>query len=139
MHSMRGQWRGLATGLAVLSLFAVGYGRETPSLANAPANASPRMRMQLTTAPSPPPVGRPVHFVLTVTASNGRPLTGAQARLELTMATMDMGTIPVALREKSPGHYVGQGTIPMGGEWNCRAIVTRHRLHAQRLFHLHAG
>lgn len=128
MHRIPRGWRRLATGLAVLSLLAVARGRDTPP--------APRPHLRLTTSPSPPRVGRPVRFVLTVTSPNGRPLAGASAHLDLTMASMDMGTIPVPLREKSPGRYVGRATIPMGGEWNCRAVFQLHSRRSEHTFHL---
>lgn len=122
-----------ASALAFVCLLAAGCGPGAT-----PAATPTAVRMRLTTAPSPPRVGRAVEFVLSVASAEGRPVTGAQARLELTMATMDMGTIAVALKEESPGRYAGAGTIPMGGDWNCRASVQGHQVHAERLFHLHA-
>lgn len=111
--------------------------RSRPAASRAAAAVS--WQLQLAVAPAVAPVGRPARFTLTVTGAAGRPVTGARARVELTMVSMDMGTTLVPLRESSPGRYTGQGAFAMGGDWNCRAVVRRGSRTQEQTFPCRAG
>lgn len=124
--------RGLAACclIAVLSLGSVGCHSAPPA---------PRMVMQLATQPPVPGVGGDTTFTLRVRDGQGHPLTGASARLALEMTFMNMGSQVVQLGERSPGVYVGQGRFPMGGDWDCRALVQRGAVRGEQIFHYKIG
>lgn len=103
------------------------------------AAAPPHLTMQLTTAPAAPPVGRDVTFTLRVRDAAGHPVNGASARLSLEMTFMNMGANVVQLSDRGNGVYSGVGTFPMGGDWDCHAIVRAGGMQSQQVFHYKVG
>lgn len=125
--------RGAALGLLfMVAVIAAGCHRAAPP-------APPNIIMRLSTSPAAPPVGRDTQFTLRLRDPQGRPVAGANARLELVMTFMDMGTTLVPLREQRPGVYVGTGQFAMGGDWDCRAVVQDGSLRGERVFHYKVG
>lgn len=122
--------------LAICSaLILVGIGAACHRAAAPP----PQFTMQLTTAPAAPAVGRDVTFTLRLRDAKGRPVSGASARLSLEMTFMNMGENVVQLSDRGNGVYSGVGTFPMGGDWDCHAVVRAGGMVSEQVFHYKVG
>jgi Cu(I)/Ag(I) efflux system membrane fusion protein/cobalt-zinc-cadmium efflux system membrane fusion protein len=87
---------------------------------NAPPSAA-QGKVELTTDPTPPRKGSNV-FRVTLTESNGTPISGAQVTVTFFMAAMPaMGMASmktsVDLADKGSGMYEGKGELGSGGTW----------------------
>lgn len=132
----------------VLGLTAVLVGLEPARLAEARAHRAP-----IATAspiPGPPAVVAPValpfdtgapggqgFFVLevqparvglvgvhlTVVDVSGRPIRVPQAELTLSLPARDIGRLKVPLTAIGQGHYAGEVTLPIAGQWQLEATV----------------
>ena len=87
----------------------------------------------LTTRPTPPAMGATT-FTVTVTAPDGKPVTGADVTVELVMPAMPSMNMAemrnkVALKPAedsklaAAGTYTGTGQIMMAGKWNATVSV----------------
>lgn len=87
---------------------------------NTPPSAA-QAKVELTTDPTPPRKGGNV-FRITLTGSNGAPVSGAQVNVTFFMAAMPaMGMAAmktsVDLTDKGSGMYEGKGDLGSGGTW----------------------
>jgi nitrogen fixation protein FixH len=92
------------------------------------------LNIALTTQPSSPRSLDPTHFTVTLKDAQGQPVTGANARINLQMPTMDMGQNRVVLSPQSPGLYVGKGRFTMSGDWQMTVTATKGSEHATQSF-----
>lgn len=77
---------------------------------------SPQLDIEMSTAPSPPVVGD-VDITVKLTDSRGKPVEGADVRLEGNMNHAGMKPTFADLEEVKPGHYRGELEFTMGGDW----------------------
>ena len=97
-----------------------------------PADTVPTANYKITfrTEPVPPRVADDETFHVTVTDSNGQPVTDAQVQVQLfmpAMSAMGMGEMATSFDlnwDKS--EYVGKGSIPMVGSWNVTVEARRN-------------
>lgn len=80
-------------------------------------------RVQLTLDPSPPVVGI-AEASLTLVTDDGRPIEGADIRLEGNMNHAGMVPTFADLEEVRPGAYSGQIEFTMGGDWFILVTAT---------------
>lgn len=82
-----------------------------------PAQTSPEIALDWSVKPDPPRVG-PATVALTLAdAKTGRPVEGAEVRLEGNMSHPGMKPVFGAAREVAPGKYEGAIEFTMGGDW----------------------
>ncbi len=124
-HACRRIW--LSCGLAGIAILSAGCHRQK--------SPQGRWALSLTTQPSVPSSQQPTRFILHVKRHNGEPLLHASAQLSLRMTFMDMGTQVIQLASQGNGNYAGTGQFAMGGDWDCRAMVTYHQVKKTRRFH----
>jgi len=71
--------------------------------------------------------GTPVDLTLAVVDREGRPVSGLDVVMEVSRPATPEALAPLAAREKEPGHYVADVTLPAYGHWQ---VVTR--IHSQQ-------
>lgn len=82
-----------------------------------PAASAPQIRLDWRVTPDPPSAG-PVRISLTLTdEATGRPVPGAEVRLEGNMSHPGMRPVFGTAREVSPGTYEAHLELTMGGDW----------------------
>ena len=96
--------------------------------AGAPGAASgPRLKVDVTTSPSPAKVGKNTVRVK-VADPSGQPLAGAQVEVRLFMPQMG-GMAPMeakaTLQQEAPGQYAGEIDIPMAWTWETTVTVRK--------------
>lgn len=89
-----------------------------PASAPQTTGAAP-LKIDLKIDPAEPAPNKPAKFNITITDPDGKPVTGADVNIALTMKTMDMGEEKVKLADKGNGQYEGQGKVTMAGDWNA--------------------
>lgn len=67
--------------------------------------------------PSGPVVLDQATFTITLTDAGGKPVDGADVYIDMTMATMRMGTNRPVATAAGNGTYRAQGTYDMAGDW----------------------
>ena len=77
-----------------------------------------------TIAPDSPKARRKNVLTMTVTGSDGKPLSGAMVTSSVAMTSMDMGTTHPAFSDLGNGHYQGNVTFSMAGPWRVVLTVT---------------
>jgi len=73
--------------------------------------------------PDPPVALKETTFTAMLAEKDGKPISGAQVILDLTMPGMDHGENRPKLTETAPGVYMGKGIATMGGQWDARVEV----------------
>jgi nitrogen fixation protein FixH len=74
--------------------------------------------MTLAFKPDPPVSDRDTSFHLKLTDDAGKNVAGAQVRIALVMATMDMGKTELTFSDEGGGDYQATGKFTMAGPWN---------------------
>ena len=74
--------------------------------------------------PTPPKARRKNVLMVTVTGSDGKPLSGATVTSSVAMTSMDMGTTHSAFTDLGDGRYQGSVTFAMAGPWRVALTVT---------------
>jgi YtkA-like protein len=126
---------------AVAVLLMSGCSREKPKptpsaiVSSSVAPGSP-FKTRLAIEPAKPIDGKPETFILTVTDTSGKPVTGALVAGELVMPVMDMGRNTFAMRETDAGVYRGTGTTAMSGEWEVQFTITAAGLTGKHGYHV---
>lgn len=111
---LRGAWpQGRLLPVVWLSLCA---GLLLPSGCNSPTTDEPQAQVDLTLSPSPPVVGE-AEVELKLSDAEGKPLKGADIRLEGNMNHAGMKPSFADLTEVEPGRYQGTLDFTMGGDW----------------------
>jgi hypothetical protein len=82
-------------------------------------NSTTPLKIDLKVDPAEPAPNKPAKFNVTITDQDGKPVTGADVNIALTMKTMDMGEEKVKLADKGNGDYQGAGKVTMAGDWNA--------------------
>ncbi len=132
---------------AQLSAAAGSYAPPPPGVSGSGASGqgtSNAAQVALTSDPSPARKGANTFRTLLTTAA-GRPITGAQVELTLSMPAMPaMGmagmTVRVAMQEVGGGRYRGQGTLGSGGNWHVSLVARKNgKIVAQAQTSLRAG
>lgn len=72
--------------------------------------------LRLTVEPDPPSVG-PSQLTLAIRDAAALPVTGARVELECTMSHAGMVPVFGTTEERSPGVYVAELELTMGGDW----------------------
>jgi nitrogen fixation protein FixH len=103
---------------------------ETAKAAGQAASASQTtgvapLKIDLKTDPTEPSPNKPAKFNVTITDRDGKPVTGADVNIALTMKTMDMGEEKVKLADKGTGEYQGEGKVTMAGDWNAAVTAKK--------------
>jgi hypothetical protein len=99
-------------------------------------------RVGYETAPTPPPVGTLHTWTLTVTSPDGRPVEGADVRLDADMPQHGHGlpTVPRVTGEVAPGRYLVEGMkFQMGGWWVVDVVVEARGVRDEVRFDLLLG
>jgi hypothetical protein len=82
-----------------------------------PVDAAPEIVLQWKLTPAPPTAG-PIRLSLSLTdRKTGRPIQGAEVRLEGNMSHPGMEPLFATAREVSPGRYEAGMELTMGGDW----------------------
>jgi hypothetical protein len=81
-----------------------------------PAETASGMTVACRVAPEPPRVG-PATVTLTLTGTDGKPLTGATVRVEGNMSHAGMKPVFGDATEGEPGEYEAPLEFTMGGDW----------------------
>ena len=66
--------------------------------------------------------GSPAALILAVVDDKGHPVTGLEVRMEVSRPASREALEPLQAREKEPGHYVADVTLPAYGHWQ---VVSR--------------
>lgn len=74
--------------------------------------------------PSPPKARGKNVLTITLTGSDGKPLTGATVKASVAMTSMDMGTEHPAFKDIGSGRYQGQAPFSMAGPWRITIKAT---------------
>lgn len=117
---LRGIWPVLLTGMVALSAGASGCRSSIPDESQA--------KMELAIEPQPPVQG-PAKVTITMTGSEGAPISGAELRLEGNMSHPGMVPVFADARELAPGRYLADLEFTMGGDW---FIIVTARLPGNR-------
>ena len=80
------------------------------------APAAPAIEVALQVAPQPPREGEAT-VTVRLTDPAGKPVTGADVKLEGTMSHPGMQPVLVSAREGTPGTYQAPLQFTMGGDW----------------------
>jgi hypothetical protein len=99
-------------GLAVAVLFALALAAGC----RPGAQEAPEIALAWRVAPSPPRIG-PATFSLALTDAAGRPVQGAEVRLEGNMSHPGMKPVFGHAREAEPGRYRANLEFTMAGDW----------------------
>lgn len=84
--------------------------------ADAPAASASGVTLDWSITPDPPKMG-PVRVSLTLADPEGRPVPGAEVRLEGNMSHPGMRPVFGTAREVAPGRYEAPLELTMGGDW----------------------
>lgn len=123
---------------ALLAVFALLFTLAC-SKANAPENAKSAaqaasasqttgvapLKIDVKIDPAEPAPNKPAKFNITITDQEGKPVTGADVNIVLTMKTMDMGEEKIKLADKGNGQYEGEGKVTMAGDWNAAVTAKK--------------
>lgn len=82
-----------------------------------PAESSPNVAVDWRVFPDPPVAGPSRISLVLVDGASGRPVRGAEVRLEGNMTHPGMQPVFAAAREVSPGTYEAPLELTMGGDW----------------------
>jgi hypothetical protein len=93
----------------------------TPQTVPAPVTVG---KVTVTVTPTPPRAHQKASVLVTITDTNGNPLTGANIRASLNMTTMDMGTMKPTIKELSNGQYQSFVTFSMAGPWRMTVLIS---------------
>lgn len=98
---------------------------ETPATPPSPA-AAPVTISSITAVITPnEPKARAKNLVtITVTGSDGKPVTDAVVKADVAMTSMDMGTSHIAFKPLGDGRYQGPVQFSMAGPWRITVTVT---------------
>jgi hypothetical protein len=100
------------------------------------ADFASTIALDWTVTPSPPAIG-PATVSLTLTDTrSGRPLAGAEVRIEGDMSHPGMKPVFGTAREAAPGRYEAPLTFTMAGDW---VLVADARLRDGRTFQRQAS
>jgi hypothetical protein len=87
--------------------------------------------------PQPPRVGQATITVRVTQPSTGKPITGANVRLEGNMSHAGMAAVFAETTEVEPGLYRTNMEFTMAGDWLLSVYVTlREGLHVDRQFEI---
>ena len=87
--------------------------------------------------PQPPRVGQVIVTVRVTQPSTGKPITGANVRLEGNMSHAGMAAVFAEAPEIEPGLYRTNMQFTMAGDWLLSVYVTlREGLHVDRQFEI---
>ncbi|MBC8075858.1 MAG: FixH family protein [Chloroflexales bacterium] len=75
-------------------------------------------------APAAPALLDQASFLITLTDAGGKPVNGADVYIDMTMATMKMGTNKPVASAAGNGTYRAQGTFDMAGDWTITVHAT---------------
>ena len=95
------------------------------SSADSPSSVMARAIRSAIPTPAEPAPNKPAKFNITITDQDGKPVTGADVNITLTMKTMDMGEEKVKLADKGNGDYQGEGKVTMSGDWNAAVTAKK--------------
>ena len=75
-------------------------------------------------SPSPPKARLKNTLTVTLTGSDGKPMSGATVKASVAMTSMDMGTDHPAFKDLGDGRYRGQAQFSMAGPWRIAITAT---------------
>ena len=97
----------------------------------------PDVRIVPEVEPQPPRVGQATITVRVIQPSSGKPITGAQVRLEGNMSHAGMAAVFAEAPEVEPGLYRTNMEFTMAGDWVLSVYVTlSDGLHVDRQFEI---
>ncbi|HEY9421756.1 MAG TPA: FixH family protein [Thermoanaerobaculia bacterium] len=82
-----------------------------------PAQSAPEIALDWSVRPDPPLAGLSTVSLTLADAKTGRPVEGAEVRLEGNMSHPGMKPVFGAAREVAPGKYEAALEFTMGGDW----------------------
>ena len=95
----------------------------------------PDVRITPEVEPHPPRVGQVTITVRVTQPSTGKPITGANVRLEGNMSHAGMAAVFAETTEVEPGLYRTNMQFTMAGDWSLSVYVTlKEGLHVDRQF-----
>lgn len=126
----RGRGTNTITGLCLLCLFMAG-------LTGCHIQPDPDVKIAPEVEPRPPRVGQVTITVRVTQPSTGKPIIGANVRLEGNMSHAGMAAVFAETTEVEPGLYRTNMEFTMAGDWLLSVYVTlRDGLHVDRQFEI---
>lgn len=81
-------------------------------------------KLELMTDPSPLVAGAPTLFRSLLITSQGAPVDGGAAVVELSLPAGSRAPVQIRLDPRGNGVYEGRGTLPSAGDWTATVTVT---------------
>lgn len=75
--------------------------------------------------PNPPPLTRPASVSIQLANADRQAITGAYVSIDLTMETMDMGTLHTEAHAQGPGVYLASVQFAMSGPWQLQVEIVQ--------------
>ena len=98
-----------------------GMKMDDPKAGDMPASAPATIKAATASAPK----AGDNSLTITVTDTQGKPVTGVAITATVAMTSMDMGTTHPAVTEKGAGQYVSTVNFSMAGPWRVKVKVTQ--------------